>query len=500
MAGYSDILAVHNDGRGPAADGRPGAVAHALHPHALRPAARAWAPGGAAALLALTLGALPASAEGEAVSDPLEPMQVSVLDNGLTVLTLEDHTTPVVSFQIWVNVGSGDESRWTGIAHLFEHMMFRGSRNLGKEEHARLVGERGGRLNAYTSRDVTVYYEDITPEHLPVVIALEAERFTNLVIDKDSLASEREVVMSERRWRTEDDPDGRAFEQMMALSFLAHPYRVPTVGWMSDLEEVTVEACRRFFDTYYASNNLVVSVAGDFDTQEVLGLVRKHMSGLRPAAEIPRNPQQEPKQLGERRAVVKFDVEGPLLRMAWHAPPTGHEDAEALDVLSLVLSRGRNSRLYRRLVYDEPLALSASASYWELKSAGVFYGAAKVRPGASIDRVEELFMEELQRIKRELPSEEEVERARRAMEVAFSVGQSSAHALASRMGWEWIHHGRVRTIEERIARVRAVTPEEVRRVARLYLPDEGRSVVRVIPDDEESGEPGGAPGAPGSGR
>ncbi len=442
---------------------------------------RRRSPAAIAIAFLFALGAHTALAESAQVFDPLAAMQVRVLDNGLTVLMLEDHTTPVVSFQIWVNAGSGDEARWTGIAHLFEHMMFRGSKQLGPEEHSRLIDERGGRWNAYTSRDVTVYFEDVTSEHLPVVIALEAERFTNLIIDESSLASEREVVMSERRWRSEDSPEGRAFEQLMGQSFLAHPYRIPTVGWMSDLEKMTVEACREFFDTYYAANNMVVAIAGDFDPDATLALLRRHFGQLRRAAVIPRNPQEEPRQLGPRHSTIEFDVAAPLLLMGWHAPPTGHDDAEALDALSLLLSKGLGSRLHRRLVYDEEIALSVSASYWELERAGVFYVQVQLRPGESAERAETLVLAELARLGRAPPTDAELERALRALEVANVSGQGSAYELAARMGREWTSFGRVRPLAERLAKFRSLTPADVQRVAGQYLPETGRSVVRMVP-------------------
>ena len=435
----------------------------------------------------LALAVPPARTVAAEFADPLAGLQVRTLSNGLTVLMLEDRTTPVVSFQIWVNAGSGDEARWTGLAHLFEHMMFRGSKHLGPEEHSRLIDERGGRWNAYTSRDVTVYFEDITAEHLPVVIALEAERFRNLIINAESLASEREVVMSERRWRSEDSPEGRATEQLLAQTFTAHPYRHPVVGWMSDLEQMTVEACREFFDTYYAANNLVVAVAGDINADATFALLQKHFGALHRAATLPRNPQQEPRQLGPRSATIEFDVAGPLLMLAWHAPPTGHADAEALDVLSLMLSKGRSSRLYRRLVYEDALALSARASYWEFQRAGIFNARVQVRPGASLERAEALLLKELARVRDTVPAEAEVARARRALEVLLLAGQGSAHALAARMGREWTSFGRVRPLEERLAKVRSVTPAMVQRVAQKYLRPEGRNTVRMLPRKPSGG-------------
>ncbi len=434
-----------------------------------------------AALLGLAASVVAAGALAAPYEDPAARTRVTPFDNGLTILTLEDHTTPVVSFQIWARVGSGDEARFTGLAHLFEHMMFRGSTNLAKERHQQLIEERGGQLNAYTSRDETVYYTDITPEHLPLVVALEAERLANLDVSQASLDDERQVVIEERRFRTEDNPEGRLFEALMALTFQAHPYRVPTIGWKSDLEKVSVAECRAFFDEYYAANNLVVSVAGDFDTEALLALLQRHFGALRKAEQIERNPTEEPAQNGERRAVVHFEVAGPIVAMAWHAPATGHADADALDVASEILSNGRTSRLYRALVYDKPIALGAAGGYWELARAGLFFAFAQVRPDVSADEAEALLAHEIERLRNEPVTEAELAKAKRALEVGLIVGQGSSNALASRIAGEWLAFGRIRPLEERLAAVRAVSAADVQRVAQHWLEPSGRSVVQLLP-------------------
>ncbi len=421
-----------------------------------------------------------------ALDDPALATRVERLDNGLVVLLLEDRTTPVVSFQVWVRAGSRDELRYTGIAHLFEHMMFKGSKNVEPEKHAQYVEQRGGRINAFTSRDVTVYFEDVPPEALPLVIELEAERFRHLEVSAETLASEREVVLEERRLRTEDRPDGRAFEALFALTFTAHPYRWPVIGWRSDVEEVTLEACREFFDTYYAPNNLVVSVSGNFDSDEALALVRRTFGPMEPAARIPRNVTREPEQDGERRQVVHFEVNAPILAAAWHAPPSGHADSEALDVLSVILSSGRSSRLYRRLVYDEQKALAAQGAYYELADAGVFYAFSTARPGVPIAEVEQLFLEEIERLRDEPVSEAELEKARRSLEVSLVGGLGTAHALGSRIGRDWVTFGRIRPIEERLEAIRRVTAADVQRVARTYLRPAKRSVVHVVSPPAET--------------
>jgi len=438
----------------------------------------------AGALLAMALLGAVAVGAAQEVEDPALRTRTTVLPNGLSVLILEDHSTPVVSFQVWVKVGSRDESSYTGLAHLFEHMMFRGTDRLDAEDHERLIESRGGRINAFTSRDVTVYFDDVASEHLPLVIELEAERLAHLDIGEASLASEREVVLEERRLRTEDSPQGRAYEALFALSFTAHPYRHPVIGWRSDVEAVGVDECRRFFDTYYAPNNLLIAVVGDFDEADTLARIERAFGGLRAAPSIPRDPTKEPEQRGERRAVVEFDLKGPILAAAWHAPASGHEDADALDVASEILSAGRSSRLYRGLVYESQVALAAQGAYYEMRDAGIFYAFVSVRPDASIDDAERLLLEEIARLRSEPVTEAELDKAKRGLEVGLLDGLDRSHALAMRIASETVTLGRIRSLEERLEAIRGVTVADVQRVAQRYLRDDRRSVVRVVAPDE----------------
>jgi zinc protease len=434
-----------------------------------------------AASLAGALAPAAAARGFEGVDDPALRTQVTRLANGLTVLSLEDHTTPSVTFQVWVRVGSGDESRYTGLAHLFEHMMFRGTKRLGSEAHERLIEERGGRVNAFTSLDVTVYFADVTAEHLPLVIDLEAERLANLDISEASLASEREVVLEERRLRTEDSPEGRAYEALRALTFRAHPYRVPPIGWRSDVEAATVEVCREFFHTYYAPSNLVIAVAGDFDAAETLARIERAFGRLEAVDAIPRNPTREPEQRGERREVIHFDVKAPLVAAAWHAPASGHPDAAALDAASEILSGGRSSRLYRRLVYEGQQALAVQTGYDEMQRAGVFEAFASVRPDARVARVEAELLEEIARLREDGVSPAELEKAKRNLEVSLLSGLGTSHALAFHVASDFVVLGRIRPLAERLEAIRGIGVEDVRRVARTWLRDDARSIVHVIP-------------------
>jgi len=429
----------------------------------------------AAALLLLVLSARPAAA----LDDPAARVRTHVLANGMTVLTLADPSTPAVSLQIWVKAGSRDETRYTGIAHLFEHMMFKGSTNLAAERHAQILETRGARVNAFTTNDVTAYFDDLPPDALPLAIALEAERFANLDVSEKTLASERQVVLEERRLRTEDDPQGRMIEQLFALTFLAHPYRWPVIGWRSDVEAVDVAACRAFFDTYYAPNNLLMVIVGDFDEADALRRVEAGFGPLAPAPVIPRNPTQEPEQRGERRARVRFDVRAPIIAAAWHAPKAGDPDVPALDVLGELLSSGRSSRLYQRLVQRDALALAAAGGAWQLADAGLFYAYAAVRPDASADAAERALFDEIERMRSAEVGADELAKAKKQIEVGIVSGLTTAHGLASRFASETITYGRIRGLEERLAELEAVTAADVRRVASRYLAPEGRNVVRI---------------------
>jgi len=422
-----------------------------------------------------------------AIDDSALRTRQTKLDNGLTVLTLEDHTTPVVAFQMWVRVGSSDEARVTGLAHLFEHMMFKGSKNIPPQKHGQIIQSRGGRTNAYTTADVTVYTTEVPSEALPLVIALEAERLANLDISAETLVSEREVVLEERRMRTEDQPGGRAREALHALTFQALPYRWPVIGWRSDIESTTIEDCRNFFSTFYVPNNIVIAIVGDFDGDAALEQIRESFGDLAPAAEIPRNRTREPRQSGVRRAQVHFDVRAPLLATAWKTPPAGHPDAETLDVVSEILSGGRSSRAYRRLIHDEQIALSAHGVNSEFAGAGIFGTYASVRPGASIDRVEALFLEEIARLREEPVTTEELDKAKRQLEVSMVHELMTNAAIANRIAYDVTILGAIRPLEDRLAAIQAVDAADVQRVARTYLTDEGRNVVHVVSPPASSG-------------
>jgi predicted Zn-dependent peptidase len=288
-------------------------------------------------------------------------------------------------------------------------------------------------------------------------------------------------VLEERRLRTEDNPEGRLMEALFALTFVAHPYRWPVIGWRSDVEAVGVEQCRHFFKTFYSPNNIVLVLVGNFDDDKAVRHIDRVFGRLEPVAEIPRNPTKEPEQRGERRSVVEFDVRSPIVAAAWHAPAAGSPDGPALDVAGQILSNGRSSRLYRRLVYQEQQALASQGGYWEMKEAGLFFAYASVRPDGSIDRSEALLEDEVKKLRSEPVSDEELAKAKNQLEVDLVNDLATTQALASRIGDDFVTFGRVRSLEERLSALDAVAKADVQRVATTYLGDDQRSVVRLVP-------------------
>src|SRR5437879_101655 len=282
---------------------------------------------------------------------PPSPVTEVTLDNGLRVLVLEDHRNPIVTVQTWYRVGSRNEVPGkTGLAHFLEHLMFKGTPTHGKGQFARVVEQNGGQDNAFTSHDVTSYYVNIAADRVDMVLALEADRMRHLLLDPKEIESERQVVMEERRTRTEDDPDGLISEEMSSLAFKAHPYRWPIIGWMEDIKRINPAELRAFYDTYYQPNNAILVLVGDVKTPGVMERVRRLFGPIPRGRDLPPVTAVEPPQIDERRVLVsKAGAQLPIVDLAWHVPNHESPDSAALELLSTILSEGRASRLYRKL-------------------------------------------------------------------------------------------------------------------------------------------------------
>jgi len=409
------------------------------------------------------------------------------LENGLIILTLEDHSAPVVSYQVWFRVGSRNERPGiTGISHLFEHMMFKGSKNIGPEEHAKLVQANGGTLNAWTSNDNTTYFENLPADKLELAIRLEAEREGNLNITPENLASEREVVKEERRLRTDNSPEGALNEQLYATAFEAHPYHWPVVGWMSDLDAITLEDCQSYFKTHYAPNNATVVIVGDFKTDEAVNLVKKYYGGMPAQPPGPPVKTVEPEQLGERIVYVHKIAQVPSFFVGYHTPDINHPDIVPLKVLSQILFSGQSSRMFRKLIYDKQMALSISGGVDEQIDPGLFYIEASVKPGFTVEQVEKEIYDELEKIQTEPVSDQELQKAKNKLEANFYYGLQSVSSKASRIGYSQTIAGDYHKFFNQGEKIQAVSKEDLMRVAKQYLGDRNRTVAILVPEKAES--------------
>jgi zinc protease len=406
----------------------------------------------------------------------------TTLDNGLRVLLIEDARSPIVSFQVWYRVGSRNEHRGaTGIAHFLEHQMFKGTPSHGPKQFARLVEQNGGQDNAFTSQDVTSYYVDIAADKLDLVIDLEADRMQNLLLDPKEINSERQVVIEERRTRTEDDPSGYLGEEVSSIAFKAHPYGVPIIGWMDDIKRITPDEIRAFYKTYYVPNNAIIAAVGAFRADDALEKIKRRFGRIPRGKVPPPMLAVEPLQNGERRVIVKKQAELPIVYMAWHVPNHGSDDSVPLEVLSTILAGGRASRLYRDLVYQRQLALEAGGdnSYFSI-DPNLFWFWATPMPGQTPEKLEAELSAHMERLKTEPVTDEELTRAKNQIEAAFVYQEDSIHQRASLLArFELI--GGYAMKDSFLAKVRAVTAADLTRVARAWFDPDKKSVGVLLP-------------------
>jgi zinc protease len=418
---------------------------------------------------------------------PIRPLDLdrvveATLSNGLRVRLLPERSAPSVTYCTVFQVGSRNErTGLTGISHLFEHMMFNGAARYGPREFDRVLESVGGYSNAYTSNDVTVYYEDFASEALETVVDLESDRMRSLRIDDAALTQERDVVKEERRLRTDNSIFGMMEEQLEAMVYLAHPYRWPIVGWMEDIERIGRADCEAFFKTYYAPSNATIYAVGDLEPDATLALVERQYG------DIPRGPAPapvaagEPEQRGERRAVIRHPAQSPAVLIGWRAPPGRDPDASALDVLQVCLAVGEASRLRRRLVQQTEAAVSVSVSWGWRIDPGIFQAYLEVPPGEDPAKVERLLYEEVDRVARRGVTAPEIARARALLrsavlhELATHHGVAHALAQAEAICGDWREAGRALEHYARIG------PADVKRVAAKYLDPARRSVVTLVP-------------------
>ncbi|WP_324716099.1 pitrilysin family protein [Carboxydochorda subterranea] len=433
------------------------------------------------ALLAalLVLAALPALAQEQAPK-----VEHSRLPNGLDIYVYEDHTAPLVSVNLWYRVGSRDEPvGLRGMAHLMEHMMFKGSTRVGPEQHARLIQAAGGISNAFTTTDATVYWEKVPSSQLELALALEAERMAHLAITPEKLASEREVVKEEYRARLQNDPIGVAFDRFHSFMFEGTPYAWTPAGFLDDLDRITVNDLDRFYRTHYVPSNAVLVVAGDTTLAEVERLARIHFGPI-PPGEVPERQaiRFAAPALGQpRREQLALPVQVPGVLAGFAVPGARSEDRYALAVASSILSGGESARLYQRLVKERQLAVYAGGAPLDYAHAGAFLGISFFLPPHTPEQEVEALLAEIGRLADEPPTPEELAAARNQVAAAMAFQMDSLDGVAGLIGGAVVVEGDLGAFTRGIEPYLQVSAQDVQRVARRYLQPAHATVVTLVP-------------------
>lgn len=416
------------------------------------------------------------------------------LPNGMRVVVREDHRAPTAVQMVWYRVGSIDEHDGvTGVAHVTEHMMFKGTPSVGPGEFNRRVAAVGGRDNAFTSTDYTAYFQQVPASQLKTVMALEADRMRHLTLDPDGYSKEIQVIMEERRMRTDDQSSARVHEAMNAVSWQAHPYRRPVIGWMSDLEQMTVADVRDWYRRWYVPNNATLVVVGDVNHQQVFGWARQTYGAI-PARALPERKQyEEPVQTGQRQLDVKAPADLPLLVMGWKAPrlndPRKDVDPYALEMLAQILDGHEAARLPTALVREQQVAVSVDTSYDSTnRGPGMFILQASPRPGHTVAELEQAIRGALAEVANKGVTEQELARARsqlRASEVYKKdsvMGQAMEIGMLETLGYGW------QASPLMLDKLNEVTVADVQRVAQSYFKDDQLTIARLVPQPLDAAE------------
>jgi zinc protease len=423
---------------------------------------------------------------------------MSTLPNGLQAVFLEDHSTPIVHLAIWYHVGSKDEKAGrTGFAHLFEHLMFKGSKNVRPDQHPSIVTSLGGQSNAFTDDDATVYWETVPSQYLPLALWLEADRMASLDVSEEKFRTELEVVKEERRMRFENQPFGLLSEIIFDKAFTTHPYKHQTIGSMADLEKASIADVRAFHDTYYVPNNATLALVGDFDQTVAQALVGQYVGAVPRGKPVPRDIPAEPAHKVEERYTVTEPWPLPAVVVSYHITYDGNPDAYPLHVLAKILSDGDSSRIYRSLVYEKQLAVAAFGEARLIEHPGLFYAVAVVQPPHRPDEVLRALQGEIDRIKTESVTEDELARAKRQWARDYILGRETDQEKALHLAHAIVIHNDVRTADGEFDLFQNVTVADVQRVARTYFTPESRMLLTVMPGAAgASGRPGGLKPAP----
>ncbi|MFC1732352.1 M16 family metallopeptidase [candidate division KSB1 bacterium] len=411
------------------------------------------------------------------------PVNRHVLKNGLSIITQENHELPVTSMYTFYRVGSRNERPGlTGISHLFEHMMFNGSRNYPPKAFDRILESGGGSSNAYTSRDLTVYYEDFASSLLETVVELESDRMGWLDLSEESLAAERSVVGEERRLRTDNSIFGRLEEELFAASYQCHPYRWPIIGWMPDIETISLQDCKDYFETYYAPNNALIVAAGDFTTRSFLKMVERHYSKI-PSRTAPSRPvTTEPRQQGEKRIRYRKQSELHNFVIGYHVPGLNDNDIYILDILQIILTDGESSLLYKKLVREAGLMLYLYSDFTWYIDPGLFQFFVQMKPGYNVQDGEQAYEEEMQRIIERGVSKKDIEKAQNILEADFVHSLQTNNGRAHRLGLTEILLGDYSNLFLPLEKYKKVTVDDVSRILSTYFVKDNKTIVWLVND------------------
>ena len=435
---------------------------------------------GAALAACALLAAAPLVA---AVRPPKLPYEITTLPNGLTVILEEDHSTPIVHLNLTYHVGSKNEKPGrTGFAHLFEHLMFKGSKNVEPEGHTSMIASIGGQSNAFTTEDETTFWETAPSQYLPMLLWLEADRMATLRINKETFTNERDVVKEERRLRIDNQPYGRLNEIIYEQVFTTHPYRHQPIGSMADLDAASVDDVLDFYRTFYVPENATLTLVGDIDPKQALQLATQYLGRVPKAAKpVPRDIPTEPPQTAERRATLRTPWPLPAVVVAYHITYDGNPDSYPLHIVGKVLSDGQSSRIHQKLVYDEQLAVAAFGGPNLIEDPNLFYAVAIVQPGRTPEEVSNALIAEFDLLKSEPISDRELQRAKNQFARDYILGRDSDQEKARVLSHAVVIHHDIKTADGEFEIFQGLSTADVQRVARSYFTANNRTVLTLLP-------------------
>lgn len=412
-----------------------------------------------------------------------EDVKVFKLDNGLKILLLEDHDIPNIALYTFFRVGSRNERPGlTGASHFIEHMMFNGSKKVGPGEFDRKMEFAGGSNNAFTSDDMTGYTDWFPAAALESMIVMESDRMQSLLLDPKVFESERGVIASERRMGVENNNDAILSENVRATAIMAHPYHWDVIGWMSDIQGWKRDEVMNYYRTYYSPNNAILIVVGDFDSAKALDLIKKYYSGIPAGTPPPAVTTVEPPQMGPKTVLIRKPAQAPSFEMVYHAPSCSSPDFYPLSILDLVLMSGQSSRLYRRLVRDEQLAINVGGGINETIDPLLFTFSVKPRPGADLNRIEAVIEEEIAKVQSAGITEQEYQKALNMIRSQFYFGLQTISGKANQLGAAEVLYGNFENLFTQMDKYAAVKREMIQEAAKKYLVQNNKTVGKLIPE------------------